>query len=44
MLSFKKIYFNYFNIILLEQKVNVFDLFITKKRIVVIKIIKFSKN
>jgi hypothetical protein len=44
MLSFEKIYLNYFSIILLEQKVNVFDLSIIKKRIVVIKTIKFSKN
>jgi len=29
---------------LLEQKVNVFNLFTTKKRIIVIKTIKLSKN
>ena len=43
-LSFKKIYLNYFSIILLEQKVDVFNLFITKKRIIAIKTIKFFKN
>ncbi len=38
-LNFKKIYFNYSNIILLKQKINIFDLSIIKKRIVAIKII-----
>jgi len=44
MLNLKKIYLNYFSIILLEQKVNVFDLSIIKERIIIVKIIKFSKN
>ncbi len=44
MLSSKKIYFNYSSIILLEQKVNVFNLSTIKKYIVAIKIIRFSKN
>jgi hypothetical protein len=44
MLSFKKNYLNYFSIILLEQKVNVFNLVITRERIVVIKTIKFFKD
>jgi hypothetical protein len=39
-----KIYLNYFSIILLKQKVNILDLFITRKYIIVIKTIKFSKN
>jgi len=44
MLSFIKNYLNYFSIILLEQKVNVFNLVITRERIVVIKTIKFFKD
>ena len=43
-LSFKKIYLNYVSIILLKQKVNIFNLFITRKHIVAIKTIRFSKN
>ncbi len=38
-LNVTKIYFNYFSIILFEQKINIFDLFIIKKQIVAIKII-----
>ena len=43
-LSVKKTFFNYFNITLLKQKIDVFDLSITKKRIVVVKTIRFFKN
>jgi len=43
-LNFKKVYLNYLRIILLEQKVNIFHLFITKKHIVAIKTIRFFKN
>ena len=43
-LNFKKIFLNYFSIILLEQKIEVFDFSTIEKRIVVIKIIKFLKN
>jgi len=39
MLSFTKIYLNYFSIILFKQKINVFDLFIIEKQIVAIKAI-----
>ncbi len=39
MLNSKKIYFNYFNIILFKQKIDIFDLFIIEKQIVAIKII-----
>ena len=42
--NLKKIFLNYFNITLFKQKIDVFDLWIIEKRIVVIKIIKFSKN
>ena len=43
-LNVKKTFFNYFNITLLKQKIDVFDLSITKKRIVVVKTIRFFKN
>ena len=43
-LNFKKIYFNYFNITLLNQRINVFNLLIIKERIIIIKVIKFLKN
>ena len=43
-LNLKKIFLNYLNIILLKQKINIFDLFITKKQIAAIKTIRFLKN
>ena len=43
-LNVKKTFFNYFNVTLLKQKIDVFDLSITKKRIVVVKTIRYFKN
>ena len=43
-LNLKKTFLNYSNITLLEQKIDVFDFSTIEKRIVVIKIIRFSKN
>jgi len=43
-LILKKSILTIFSIILLEQKVNIFNFFTIKKRIVAIKTIKFSKN
>lgn len=40
----KKICFNYFSIILLKKKIDIFDLSIIEKRIIAIKSIQFFKN
>ena len=42
--NLKKTFLNYFSITLLEQKIDVFDFSTIEKRIIVIKVIKFSKN
>ena len=43
-LNFKKTFLNYSSITLLEQKIDVFDFSTIEKKIVIIKVIKFSKN
>ena len=43
-LNFEKTFLNYSSITLLEQKIDVFDLSTIQKRIVIIKVIRFSKN
>ena len=42
--NLKKTFLNYSSITLLKQKIDVFDLSTIEKRIVVIKVIRFSKN
>ena len=43
-LNFKKTFLNYSNITLLKQKIDVFEIIITKQRIEIVKALKFSKN